>query len=155
MPNFLKLLLDPLTDLPSRGARALSPVIDPIQGDQRGDRGYVRPFMQGALEGTGDLMSDMTSPASLLMALASGSPTLGRMLRIGKMNRALGTSDNAIRGLGAETAAWNPKGGTAGLQPLRIEERMKYGYDIPDNPRAQELERVRKVIEEAYLAGAR
>jgi len=149
MPNFLRMLMDPLTDAPSRAARGLANTIDPMQGD----RGFVRPFMAGALEGAGDLVSGATSPASLLMSAAGVNPAIQRMMKVGKLKRALQGTDEPIRGLAAENAAWQPRGGTSGLHPLRIEERTRFGYDVPDNPRAQELERVRRLIEEAYLRG--
>jgi len=150
MPNFLRMLIDPLTDAPSRVTRKLGDFIDdPIQGD----RGFVRPFIAGALEGAGDLVSSATSPTSLLMSAVGVNPAIQRMMRVGKLRRALQGTDKPIRGLTAENATWQPRGGTSGLHPLRIEERARFGYDVPNNPRAQELERVRRMIEEAYLRG--
>lgn len=151
MPNLLRMLMDPLTDFPTRAAKSVGNMIDPAQGNAQGDRGLIKPFVAGALEGAGDLASQSTSPASILMTLAGANPAIQRALRMAKLKRSVGASDEAIRGLAGENAAWTPKGGTAGLHDARIAEREAGIYTVPDSPRAQELERVRKLIEDEYL----
>ena len=163
MPDFLRALTAPLTTAPSRWGRQLSEMIDPVATrDQLAPTGQpmtdawlrnLRSMIAGGMEGVGDLASDATSPASLLTMAAGVSPTLGRMSRVGRMERALQATDAPLRTLTADTAAWAPKGGTAGLHDARMAERELGIYDVPNNPRAQELERVRKLIEEAYLRG--
>lgn len=65
MPDIFK----PLTRKPRELADYAADEIDPLEGD----RGYVRPFIAGSLQGAGDMASDMTSPFSLLtMALGAG-----------------------------------------------------------------------------------
>lgn len=152
MPNLFRMLMDPLTDLPTRAARTIGSSFDPATGGEGGDRGYVKPFMAGALEGAGDLASQSTSPASLLMMAAGISPSIGRIARTGKLMRAVKGTDRPLRTLTADTAAWKPPDPWKSLANKRIEERLM-GYDVPNNPRAQELERVRKIIEEEYLKG--
>jgi hypothetical protein len=66
----------PLTELPSELGDYAAESIDPLEGD----RGYVRPFIAGSLQGAGDVLSDMTSPMSLL----SSATGLSAISRLGK-----------------------------------------------------------------------
>jgi hypothetical protein len=68
MPNRL---FDPLSTRPRKLADILANMIDQPTAE---DRGTIKPFMAGALQGVGDLASDMTSPFSLAtMALGGGA----------------------------------------------------------------------------------
>ena len=69
MPNWF---FSPLTNYPTRLGKQLEEDIDPTNAS---DRGYVRPFIAGSMEGAGNVLSDMTSPFSLL------SMGAGRVLR--------------------------------------------------------------------------
>jgi len=58
----------PLTTIPSEIGRSAASSIDPI--DSRADRGYIRPFLAGAAEGLGDVVSGLTSPSNILPTIA-------------------------------------------------------------------------------------
>jgi len=71
-PGMLRSLWDkynaPLTTVPSELGRGLSNKIDPIGAEA--DRGYFKPFMAGAAEGLGDVVSGLTSPSNILPTIA-------------------------------------------------------------------------------------
>lgn len=72
----------PLTDKPRKLSDLIAEEIDK-QDTAQADRGFVKPFIAGAVQGVGDLASDMTSPFSIAtMAagpLARGARGLGRI----------------------------------------------------------------------------
>jgi len=70
MPNWL---FDPLWKGPSRVASSMADYIDPPAGEG----GRLRGFLAGATEGAGDVLSGMTSPASIAGMLAG--PAIGRL----------------------------------------------------------------------------
>lgn len=62
----------PLTDAPSRFAKSVADYIDNPQGEG----GFFHGLAAGATQGAGDVLSSLTSPVNLALALASGGESL-------------------------------------------------------------------------------
>lgn len=78
MPNFLT---RPLTTKPKTMAEQFAEEFDPSNTNVV-DRGYVKPFVAGAAQGLGDVISDFTSPLGIA-SLAAGP--VGRLRGIGSV----------------------------------------------------------------------
>lgn len=91
-PSFWDRISSPLTDLPSRVGRNMANVMDPntveenylspdnplsgIETFGRGVNKNIRQFLAGSTEGTGNLLSSMTSPIDLGAAVLSGGSSM-------------------------------------------------------------------------------
>lgn len=94
MPDFGS-IFKPLTDKPRKLADLIAEEIDK-QDNPQGDRGVVKPFIAGSIQGLGDVVSDFTSPASIATMAAGPAFRAARGLgRIGSL--AMGGAE----GLGA------------------------------------------------------
>lgn len=67
--GFLDMAFSPLWTGPSRAAKFLADKIDNPQGEGS----FLRGLLAGGLEGAGDVVSDMTSPASIASSALGGS----------------------------------------------------------------------------------
>jgi hypothetical protein len=120
MPNFLN---TPLTTAPRRLADYIAEEIDnQNKADNGGDRGVVKPFIAGSIQGLGDTITDFTSPMGIgMLALTgpamrglSGLRGLSSIGRMAKQGRNLSRWDkmfNVVDDAGRELL--NP-GGYAG-----------------------------------------
>ena len=93
--------LKPLINAPSRVGDYIADEIDPI--DNREDRGYVRPFIAGSLQGAGDVLSDMTSPVSIASSILGlgGFKRLSGLRKFKRFERP-GMPSEAYERMGAE-----------------------------------------------------
>ena len=107
--------LKPLTDIPSRIGDYLGNEVDPI--DNREDRGYLRPFIGGSLQGAGDVLSDMTSPVSIASSILGlgGLKRLSGLKRLRRFERS-GMPSEAYERMGAEFV---PRGGETAFNTIR------------------------------------
>jgi hypothetical protein len=78
-------LTKPLTTKPRTIADEVAEGLDPSNTNV-GDRGIVKPFAAGAIQGLGDVMSDFTSPLGIA-SLAMGP--IGRMKGLGSIGRLM------------------------------------------------------------------
>jgi len=103
MPNFLT---RPLTDKPRKLADMIAEEID--NQKSTGDRGLVKPFMAGAVQGLGDVVSDFTSPlgiASIAAGPVSGMVKGARGLgAIGRLAGEAGELSNPMSRVGRNLA---------------------------------------------------
>jgi len=127
MPHWL---LKNLTDAPSRAANYTASEIDPLEGD----RGYVKPFIAGSIQGTGDVLSDMSSPLSLGMSLL-GAGTFARLAKLrnlGKMRSSI--APEVYERMGAEFV---PQGGEEAFNTIRRARQAAEEAKILDTVRQQ------------------
>ena len=115
-PGMLKSLWDkynaPLTTMPSEMGRSVASSIDPI--DNRADRGFIRPFLAGASEGLGDVVSGLTSPSNILPTLAG----------FGAAKTGLSSLTKAAKGLSSLTGV---HGGQEVLRPDALLSERAFG----------------------------
>lgn len=90
-------ITQPLTDLPSRAAKKISNTIGPSESSSNVPVSTARGFLSGAVEGAGNVVSDMTSPLSIAMmglGLPRGVKNLKSLMSAGES--AIGPSIEAM-----------------------------------------------------------
>jgi len=167
MPD--NVLFRPLTNKPRRMADLIADEID--KPDATEDRGKVKPFLAGAIQGMGDVASDFTSPFSLatmaaaplskaftgirglgrIATLASGAESAG--MDAAAINRSLEESHAILKGVGkmkrAEDAVSEGRqAATAAKRSLPKSER--YTAEYPKTPSARATEAARLKAERRY-----
>jgi len=97
-----RMLSEPLTDLPSRAARAVS---DKVSGLRRTtDNPLLAGFIgavEGGLEGLGDVVTDFTSPINLATAAATGGSSVAAKRGLTTIANTLGRTGQAAGALTA------------------------------------------------------
>jgi hypothetical protein len=89
-------LLDPTTDLPSRGAKKISDFISPSND---ANPNIYKGFLSGAVEGAGDYASGMTSPLALAGMAIGATPWLKgakALTGLGRVAEARGISPSIL-----------------------------------------------------------
>jgi hypothetical protein len=148
-------MFTPLTDAPSRMARDFSRDVD-RRPEENVWLARGKGFLRGAAEGAGDVLSDMTSPASLAMMVAPPVNALrkagiaGRAARDAEMLRVGNLVKSRPANVGGQIDV-TPEYNSAddAFQALYDRMSLKKGTpgNIPDNDVARTLERERRVIE--------
>lgn len=148
MPNWF---FEPLTKKPREMADAAAEDLDPALGPENKSR--LKSFLAGALQGSGDVASDMTSPFSLATMLI---PALARARSAGKavgptaevidswgpMQRKVTPRLPEAPGASANRATYMPKAKTP-IGPSASEEAGKLVNRMDRTSRA--MERIEKV----------
>lgn len=157
--SFLSKMFTPMTDMPSRMARDFTrdvdrrPTENPILARGKG-------FLMGAAEGAGDLLSDMTSPASMMMMAVPEAIAMRRAMA------GVDATTDAARNIGGMAMRTRPQIPVETPPAMTIDLGSEFNNaddvfqhywnqlakkrgmpgDVPENPVAQRLESERRAI---------